>query len=402
MKFINASIIIFTSVVVTSDIFADAAQQLRGRRGLVENKDVLVSFVNDTITGEIISNVEDIDHPAPPMISASEKATDQVSDYSGECRASEGCTCTAKHVYKSTRECVLVQSTSTVNKNWDPFSKATCDRNYKLTAYDCERCQNFVQHTDSGMVGNGSNRDITNSLRLNNGVKVSGLFLGGSHTSKRDWCIKITDFYTEGNSMFAFDRDTSCTGRGSGSATSNNLYQFQKCKGNDRSEINAYQGHWVNIGTDAKPQIETRVTASTTATEQSTAQFTENWSLSGTVKFGTSSVTASYGQTMQTTSQATLAQTNGFESALTCTTTCNAEDYTYIYKVKGYDSNDARTWIDVPSCQFHCTDPHKDANNPPKCPPTYCDPTRGTCQCCTSLDWADANASDLPPLCDGF
>ena len=159
----------------------------------------------------------------------------------------------------------------------------------------------------------------------------------------------------------------------------------------------------MNIGTDAKPQIETRVTASSTATEQSTAQFTENWSLSGTVKFGTSSVTASYGQTMQTTSQATLAQTNGFESTLTCTTTCNAEDHTYIYKVKGYDSNDARTWIDVPSCLFHCTDPQKDANHPPKCPPTYCDPTRGTCQCCTSLDWAaDADASDLPPLCDGF
>ena len=52
--------------------------------------------------------------------------------------------------------------------------------------------------------------------------------------------------------------------------------------------------------------------------------------------------------------------------------------------------------------QFHCTDPHKDANHPPKCPPTYCDPTRGTCQCCTSIEWADADASDLPPLCDVF
>ena len=81
----------------------------------------------------------------------------------------------------------------------------------------------------------------------------------------------------------------------------------------------------------------------------------------------------------------------------------NAKDYTHIYKVKEYDSNDDKTWIDVLSCQFHCTDPHKDANHPPKCPPTYCDPTRGTCQCCTSLDWAaDADASDLPPLCDGF
>ena len=194
MKSINASIIILTSLVITLNRFADAAQQLRGQRGL-ENEDVVVSvsFVNDTITGEmaIISNVEEIDNPAPPMISASERAKDQVSDYGSECRASDGCTCTAKHVYKSTRECVLVQSTSTVNKDWDPFSKATCDRNYKLTAYDCERCQNFVQHTDSGMVRNGSNRDITNSLRLNNGVKVSGLFLGGSHTSKRDINYKI-------------------------------------------------------------------------------------------------------------------------------------------------------------------------------------------------------------------
>ena len=117
MKFINASIIIFTSVVVTSDIFADAAQQLRGRRGLVENEDVLVSFVNDTITGEIISNVENIAHPTPPMISASERANDQVSDYGSECRASDCCTCSAKHVYKSTpRDCILVQSTSAVKK----------------------------------------------------------------------------------------------------------------------------------------------------------------------------------------------------------------------------------------------------------------------------------------------
>ena len=240
MKFINASIIIFTSLVITSDIFADAAQQLRCHRGLVENEDVLVSFVNDTITGEIISNVEDIAHPTPPMISASERANDQVSDYGGECRASEGCTCAAKHVYKSTRECVLVQSTSTVKNSGHFFRKVSCDRSYKLTAYDCNRCQNFVQHTDSGMVGNGSNRDITNSLRLNNGFRVSGLFPGASRTSKRDWCIKINDFYTEGNSIFAFDRDTSCTGRGGdGSVTSNNLYQFQKCKGNDRSEINA-------------------------------------------------------------------------------------------------------------------------------------------------------------------
>ena len=59
MKSINASIIIFTSLVITSNRFANAAQQLRGQRGL-ENEDVVVSvsFVNDTITGEmaIISN----------------------------------------------------------------------------------------------------------------------------------------------------------------------------------------------------------------------------------------------------------------------------------------------------------------------------------------------------------
>ena len=68
MKFINASFIIFTSLVITSDIFADAEQQLRGHRGLVENEDVLVSFVtNDTTnTGEMksISKVEDMANPA--------------------------------------------------------------------------------------------------------------------------------------------------------------------------------------------------------------------------------------------------------------------------------------------------------------------------------------------------
>ena len=52
MKFINASFIIFTSLVITSDVFADAAQQLRSLHGLVENEDVLLSFVNDTITGD--------------------------------------------------------------------------------------------------------------------------------------------------------------------------------------------------------------------------------------------------------------------------------------------------------------------------------------------------------------
>ena len=51
MKFINAASILCTSLVITSDRFADAAPQLRGHRGVVENEDVLVSFVtNDTIT----------------------------------------------------------------------------------------------------------------------------------------------------------------------------------------------------------------------------------------------------------------------------------------------------------------------------------------------------------------
>ena len=60
-------------------------------------------------------------------MSADERAkNDQVSDYGSECRASYGCTCTAKHVYKSTpRQCILVQSTSAVKKNVDPFGKAS-------------------------------------------------------------------------------------------------------------------------------------------------------------------------------------------------------------------------------------------------------------------------------------
>ena len=134
-------------------------------------------------------------------MSASERTkNDQVSDYGSECKVSDGCTCAAKQVYKSTpRECILVQSTSAVEKNVDPFGKASCNRTYKFAAYDCEWCQNFVLHTDRGMVLNGRNRETTDILRLNNGVTVTGFFLIGSYTC--DWCIRITDFIWKGTAF---------------------------------------------------------------------------------------------------------------------------------------------------------------------------------------------------------
>ena len=52
------------------------------------------------------------------------------------------------------------------------------------------------------------------------------------------------------------------------------------------------------------------------------------------------------------------------------------------------------------NCLFECIS----AGNvgPPKCPPGYCDPTYGQCDCCSSLEWAqDPDAQDLPPLCGG-
>ena len=58
------------------------------------------------------------------------------------------------------------------------------------------------------MVLNGRNGEITDILRLNNGVTVSGFFLGGSYTSHCDWCsqascrrdsacVEAKDFRTE-------------------------------------------------------------------------------------------------------------------------------------------------------------------------------------------------------------
>ena len=67
MKFINAASILCTSLVITSDRFADAAPQLRGHRGGVETEAVVGAFVNtDTNTGDIdgLSTVEDLAHPA--------------------------------------------------------------------------------------------------------------------------------------------------------------------------------------------------------------------------------------------------------------------------------------------------------------------------------------------------
>ena len=68
MKVTNAAIILVTSLILTSDHFADAAQQLRGHRGGVETEAVLGAFMNTDITntGDIdsISKVEDLAHPA--------------------------------------------------------------------------------------------------------------------------------------------------------------------------------------------------------------------------------------------------------------------------------------------------------------------------------------------------
>ena len=53
------------------------------------------------------------------------------------------------------------------------------------------------------------------------------------------------------------------------------------------------------------------------------------------------------------------------------------------------------------NCFFECISPGKSLGGP-KCPPGYCDPTYGQCDCCTSLAWAqDITALDLPlpPLC---
>ena len=54
------------------------------------------------------------------------------------------------------------------------------------------------------------------------------------------------------------------------------------------------------------------------------------------------------------------------------------------------------------NCLFICISPGKSLGGP-KCPPGYCDPTYGQCDCCTSLEWAqeDKTAPDLPPLCGG-
>ena len=69
MKVTNAAIILVTSLILTSDHFADAAQQLRGHRGGVETEEAVVgAFMNTDITntGDIdsISKVEDLAHPA--------------------------------------------------------------------------------------------------------------------------------------------------------------------------------------------------------------------------------------------------------------------------------------------------------------------------------------------------
>ena len=70
-----------------------------------------------------------------------------------------------------------------------------------------------------------------------------------------------------------------------------------------------------------------------------------------------------------------------------------------------YAKADARTdlnlgaQVSVPgNCLFECISPGN--TGPPKCPPGYCDPTYGQCECCTSLEWAqDQSDPKLPPLC---
>ena len=52
------------------------------------------------------------------------------------------------------------------------------------------------------------------------------------------------------------------------------------------------------------------------------------------------------------------------------------------------------------NCLFECIS--ADNTGPPKCPPGYCDPTYGQCDCCKSLEWAhDKSDPKLPPLCGG-
>ncbi len=156
---------------------------------------------------------------------------------------------------------------------------------------------------------------------------------------------------------------------------------------------------------------------STTSTKEQEDKFNRGWELGGTASFSVGlpllgetkvDVTTKFTSTMETTSKNTLAIQNQQTHRMTCAHTCT-QAYVYVWKVKGYDRLDTRYNVDVPTCLFQCIDPATQGHIPPQCPPTYCgnidgrnSPNPGSCLCCTSLEWAGRNQTNLPPLCPGW
>ncbi len=342
------------------------------------------------------------------------------------CEGRTGCRCTgATFIKQSPRQCVLVRLKTTIAKNWDPFSNPTCSFTRTETAYDCSVCPAQLQYPDvrNGNANARKNVIISDGMLLNGSLRRAEMTLGKRLTQQREWCVDISDF-DEGNTFYGYNVVSYRLRARLDRATCVHKVEFRGCRSPTRAptprvgDINAYAGWWDLATTSGSQEITVETVFSTTSTQEQEDKFTSGWEVSSKVAFKAGlpllgetevEVTGKYSSTMEITAKTTLAVQNTQTHKITCAHTCDKQDYVYVWKIQGYDLSNTRYKMDVPSCLFQCIDPALQGHIPPQCPPTYCGHTEGrnmtnpgTCACCTSLEWADRNQTNLPPLCPGW
>ena len=335
------------------------------------------------------------------------KSVGELRDGISQCTADSGCTCTAKNMKESPNECVLVKMKTEITNNWDPLSGTKCNQLVEMIPYDCNICPGQVTNEFSSSIGKNIQTITKGKTHTYTQTRNKYVALGGSSTTGwEQFCVRINDFPE--NDFLSYDQSTSKNYDFWSSKTKcTNTLQIRGCMGPTRTPsafIENYNAGWILEGTGADLEIALTSTFSEENKDEQKQSFQEGWKLGGKVTYGSVEVTAEYSGQIEQQATSTLSLTSTTTYTQTCKTNCNQNDYVYVWAVAGMDSSDPRWRVDVPNCLFHCTDPHMDAGNPPVCPPQYCDPTRGTCQCCTSLAWAapGTNPSDLPPLCSGY
>jgi len=299
----------------------------------------------------------------------------QAAAQNAECRGDEGCTCTEQNIVSATENCLLFTNSAKYHSG-SIFGDGSCSYDVKVESVDCQVCPGQITR------------------------------------SKGQTCYEVQGWPEDTYMQYEVSHKSKkgCKQHISRSA----------CKGPTPPPtpapigIDTYSGVWKLRGTNSNFKTGFTTTFSETDTQIQTKEYTHGWEGAVSTTFGRTppgptggidvKVTASYTATKNwkdTTSQ-TLTTMNSETNTIECSSTCEDGDAIYAWWVTGSSSKHSDYEVVVPAmCIFECIAPDAKQTEP-VCPPTYCDPTKGKCACCWSLEWAggDVPTKDLPPLCE--